>query len=285
MTTRVEARIENPYVSEPCRILRKTELAEGVRFFQIRPVNQNSTLATNYTPGQFVMISVPGVGEAPFSISSTPTRPGTMDLGIRKVGRITEAIFQLKEKDIMFVRGPYGNNFNISAMKGNDLMVVAGGIGLIPLRSVLLYALDNRELFKRLIFMYGARTPEERLFKNDLDEMKERGDIECHFSVDKDPTGKWSEKVGVVTTLFADLKDINPEKTSVVICGPPVMYMYVIKELLKLKIPKNQIQMTLERRMKCGMGKCGHCAVDELYTCRDGPVFTYWDVIHFRELI
>jgi sulfhydrogenase subunit gamma (sulfur reductase) len=285
MTTNVESKIENPYISEPCRILRKVDLAEGVRFFQIRPLNENSTLATNYAPGQFVMISVPGVGEAPFSISSSPTRPGTMELGIRKVGRITEAIFQLKEKDIMFVRGPYGNNFNISAMENNDLMVVAGGIGLIPLRSVLLFALDNRELFKRLIFLYGARTPDERLFKNELVELKQRGDVECHFSVDKDPTGKWTEKVGVVTTLFGDISDINPDKTSVVICGPPVMYMYVIRELLKLKIPKNQIQMTLERRMKCGMGKCGHCAVDELYTCRDGPVFTYWDVIHFRELI
>jgi sulfhydrogenase subunit gamma (sulfur reductase) len=285
MTTSIESKNENAYISEPCRILRKVDLAEGVRFFQIRPLNENSTLATNYSPGQFVMISVPGVGEAPFSISSSPTRPGTMDLGIRKVGRITDAIFQLKEKDIMFVRGPYGNNFNISAMENNDLMVVAGGIGLIPLRSVLLFALDNRELFKRLIFLYGARNPDERLFKNELVELKQRGDVECHFSVDKDPTGKWPEKVGVVTTLFADVRDINPEKTSVVICGPPVMYMYVIRELLKLNIPKNQIQMTLERRMKCGIGKCGHCAVDELYTCRDGPVFTYWDVIHFRELI
>ncbi len=285
MTTNVESEIENPYISEPCRILRKVDLAEGVRFFQIRPLNENSTIATNYSPGQFVMISVAGVGEAPFSISSSPTRPGTLELGIRNVGRITEAIFQLKEKDIMFVRGPYGNNFNISGMENNDLMVVAGGIGLIPLRSVLFFSLDNRELFKRLIFLYGARTPDERLFKNELVELKQRGDVECHFSVDKDPSGKWTEKVGVVTTLFGDIKDIDPDKTSVVICGPPVMYMYVIRELLKLKIPKNQIQMTLERRMKCGIGKCGHCAVDELYTCRDGPVFTYWDVIHFRELI
>jgi len=276
---------ENPYLSEPCRILRKTDLAEGVRLFQIRPTNESSTLAANYAPGQFVMVSVPGIGEAPFSISSTPTRPGTMELGIRNVGRITEAIFQLKEKDIMFVRGPYGNNFNISAMEGKDLIIVAGGIGLIPLRSVLLFALDNRELFKRIMFLYGARTPDERLYKNELTELKERGDVECHYSVDRDPTGKFLGKVGVVTTLFADLRDIEPEKTSVVICGPPVMYTYVIRELLKLKIPKNQIQMTLERRMKCGIGKCGHCALDELYTCRDGPVFTYWDVIHFRELI
>ncbi|WXG44175.1 MAG: FAD/NAD(P)-binding protein [Promethearchaeati archaeon SRVP18_Atabeyarchaeia-1] len=285
MNRSIETKTESPYISEPCKILRRTDLAEGVRLFQIRPINENSTLAVNYSPGQFVMVSVPGIGEAPISISSTPTRPGTLDLGIRNVGRLTEAVLQLKEKDTMFVRGPYGNNFNISAMEGKDLLIVAGGIGMIPLRSVLLFSLDNRELFKRVIFLYGARTPDERLFKADLDELKERGDVECHYSVDRDPTGKWPGKVGVVTTLFADLQDINPDSTSVVICGPPVMYTYVIRELLKIKIPKNQIQMTLERRMKCGIGKCGHCAVDELYVCRDGPVFTYWDVMHSRELI
>jgi NAD(P)H-flavin reductase len=231
------------------------------------------------------MVSVPGIGEAPISISSSPTRPGTLDLGIRQVGRLTEAVLRLKEKDTMFVRGPYGNHFDISAMEGKDLLIVAGGIGMIPLRSVLLFSLDNKELFKRIVFLYGARTPDERLFKADLAELKERGDVECHYSVDRDPTGKWTDKVGVVTTLFADVKDIKPESTSVVVCGPPVMYTFVIRELLKLKIPKNQIQMTLERRMKCGIGKCGHCAVDELYVCRDGPVFNYWDVMHFRELI
>lgn len=285
MNRSIETKTESPYISEPCKILRRTDLAEGVRLFQILPINENSTLAVNYSPGQFVMVSVPGIGEAPISISSTPTRPGTLDLGIRNVGRLTEAVLQLKEKDTMFVRGPYGNNFNILAMEGKDLLIVAGGIGMIPLRSVLLFSLDNRELFKRVIFLYGARTPDERLFKADLDELKERGDVECHYSVDRDPTGKWPGKVGVVTTLFADLQDINPDSTSVVICGPPVMYTYVIRELLKIKIPKNQIQMTLERRMKCGIGKCGHCAVDELYVCRDGPVFTYWDVMHSRELI
>jgi NAD(P)H-flavin reductase len=285
MNSIVESKGENPYVSEPCRILRRIDLAEGVRLFQIRPINQDSTLAANYSPGQFVMVSVPGIGEAPISISSSPTRPGTLDLGIRQVGRLTEAVLQLKEKDTMFVRGPYGNHFDISAMEGKDLLIVAGGIGMIPLRSVLLFSLDNKELFKRIIFLYGARTPEERLFKTDLAELKERGDVECHYSVDRDPTGKWTDKVGVVTTLFADVKDIKPESTSVVVCGPPVMYTFVIRELLKLKIPKNQIQMTLERRMKCGIGKCGHCAVDELYVCRDGPVFNYWDVMHFRELI
>jgi sulfhydrogenase subunit gamma (sulfur reductase) len=285
MISNKEAKGENPYVCEPCRILRRIDLAEGVKLFQIRPVNENSTLATNYSPGQFVMVSVPGIGEAPISISSSPTRPGTLELGIRQVGRLTEAVLQLKEKDTMFVRGPYGNNFNVAAMEDKDLMIVAGGIGMIPLRSVLLFSLDNRDLFKRIIFMYGARTPDEMLFKNELTELKQREDIECHYSVDKDPTGKWKDKVGVVTTLFADVKNVDPNKTSVVICGPPVMYMYVIRELLKLNIPKNQIQMTLERRMKCGIGKCGHCAVDELYVCRDGPVFNYWDVIHFRELI
>jgi NAD(P)H-flavin reductase len=123
------------------------------------------------------------------------------------------------------------------------------------------------------------------LLREEFLSLKDREDLECHLSVDQDDTGQWSENVGVVTTLFPKLKNINPSKTYSLVCGPPVMYKFVLKELLKLDIPKDQILMTLERRMKCGVGKCGHCAIDYIYTCLDGPVFTYWDVIHMRELI
>jgi NAD(P)H-flavin reductase len=123
------------------------------------------------------------------------------------------------------------------------------------------------------------------IFREEYFALKERPDLDCHLAVDADDTGKWTEKIGVVTTLFPQLKKVDPQNTYALVCGPPVMYKYVIRELIKLNIPKNQILMTLERRMKCGVGKCGHCAIDYIYTCLDGPVFSYWDVIHMRELI
>ena len=232
-----------------------------------------------------MMVSIPGVGEAPFSISSTPSRPGIIEFGIRQTGKLTNALFNMKDNAPIYIRGPYGKGFDLDQMRNKDIIIVAGGLGVIPLRSILYNILDNRDQYKRVYFLYGAGSPDIMLFRKEFFELKERDDLACYYSVDKDPTGEWSEKVGVVTTLFEDLPEINPLQVNASVCGPPVMYKYVIKELMKLKIPKTQIQINLERRMKCGIGKCGHCALDQLYTCVDGPVFSYWDAIHFRELI
>ncbi|MEA2006329.1 MAG: FAD/NAD(P)-binding protein [Acidobacteriota bacterium] len=275
----------NPYLPEAARIVRTYPLTEDVKFFQVRLVDMEKAISFKYSPGQFAMISVLGAGEAPFSISSTPSRPGLLEFCIRKAGTVTNAIFKLKENDHLGIRGPYGNGFPVESMKGKDIIIVMGGLGAAPLRSVLLYCLDNRDLFGRVALLHGAKRPAEMIFREEFFALKQRNDLECHLTVDADDTGKWKENVGVVTTLFPLLKDVNPSNTFAVVCGPPVMYKFVIKELIKLNIPKNQILMTLERRMKCGVGKCGHCAIDYIYTCIDGPVFTYWDVIHMRELI
>ena len=277
--------IENPFQPEPARIVRQYDLIKDHRFFQIRFTDMDRAMSFKYKPGQFAMLSIPGVGEAPFSISSTPSRPGILEMGIRRTGKLTKALFKKKDNDIVYVRGPYGNGFKIEPMVERDIIIVAGGLGVIPLRSILYYVLDNRDQFDELYFIYGARSPDEFLFMNEFFQIKERDDIDCFYTVDQDTSGKWTEKIGVVTTLFEQLPKIDPETTTAVVCGPPVMYKFVIKELLKLKIPKNMIQMTLERRMKCGIGKCGHCALDHIYTCIDGPVFTYWDTLNFRELI
>lgn len=275
----------NLYEPIPMRIVRRYDLIENVRFFQVRPVEIEKALTINYKPGQFMMISLFGVGEAPFSISSSPSRPGLLEFGIRKIGVLTEQLFRLKENEIVHIRGPYGNGFPIEKMYGYNIIIVAGGLGAVPLRSLLLYTLDNRDLFKKIYFLYGARRPNEMLFLRELLELKEREDLECLLTVDKDDTGTWTEKIGVVTELFKYLKDIDPQKTYAVVCGPPVMYRFVIAKLVDLQIPKHQILMTLERRMRCGMGKCGHCVIGSIYTCVDGPVFTYWDVLHMKDLI
>jgi sulfhydrogenase subunit gamma (sulfur reductase) len=276
---------ENPFVPEPARIVRTYYLTEDVKFFQVRIVEMEKALSFKYRPGQFAMISVLGAGEAPFSISSTPSRPGLLEFCIRKVGNVTKALFQLKENDLIGLRGPYGNGFPAEKMIDKDILIVVGGLGAAPLRSVLLYCLDNRDQFQRVSLLHGAKRPDEMIFREEFLSLKEREDLECHLAVDEDDTGTWTENIGVVTTLFPLLKEINPLNTYALVCGPPVMYKFVIKEFVKLKIPKDQILMTLERRMKCGVGKCGHCAIDYIYTCLDGPVFTYWDVIHMRELI
>jgi len=276
---------KNPFLPEPARIIRTYQLTDDAKFFQVRLVDMDKALSFKYRPGQFAMISVQGTGEAPFCLSSTPSRPGLLEFCIRKAGAVTGALFKLKENSLIGLRGPYGNGFPVDDMMDKDIIIVLGGLGVAPLRSVLLYCLDNRNQFRKISVLYGAKRPAEMIFREEYLSLKERGDLDCHLTVDRDDTGTWKENIGVVTTLFPRLKKVDPDATYSLVCGPPVMYKYVIKELLKLGIPKNQILMTLERRMKCGIGKCGHCAIDYIYTCLDGPVFTYWDVLHMRELI
>ncbi len=275
----------NPFLPEAARIVRMYPLTEDVKFFQVRIADMEKALSFKYRAGQFAMVSVLGAGEAPFSISSTPSRPGLLEFCIRKVGTVTEALNRLKENDLIGLRGPYGNGFPVEKMHGKDVLIVMGGLGAAPLRSVLLYCLDNRDLFRRVILLHGAKRPAEMIFREEFFALKQREDLECFLAVDGDDTGSWPENIGVVTTLFPLLKDADPGNTFSLVCGPPVMYKFVLEELVKLNIPKDQILMTLERRMKCGVGKCGHCAIDYIYTCLEGPVFTYWDVIHMRELI
>lgn len=279
------SRQANPFLPEPARIVRTYPLTEDVNFFQVRVADMDKALAFRYQTGQFAMISILGAGEAPFSISSTPSRPGLLEFCIRKAGTVTNALFNLKENDLVGLRGPYGNGFPMDKMEGKDILIVMGGLGAAPLRSVLLYCLDNRDRFGRVILLHGAKRPGDMLFREELLALKQRDDLECHITVDGDDTGEWKENVGVVTTLFPKLGNIDPANTFGLVCGPPVMYKFVLQEFLNLDIPRDQILMTLERRMKCGVGKCGHCAIDYIYTCLEGPVFSYWDVIHMRELI
>jgi len=275
----------NPFMPEQMRIVRRSDLTSDVRFFQVRPVDMERALSLDYKPGQFMMVSLAGVGEAPFSISSTPSRPGMLEFCIREAGRLTEQLFIYKENSIIGVRGPYGNGFPLEKMIGHDILIVVGGLGVAPLRSLLLYILDNRDKFGKFYVLHGARTPAEMLFRKEFFEIKERDDLECLLTVDNDPTSQWPFNKGVVTDLFPKIKELDPGNTFATICGPPVMYKFVVAEFLKLGIPKHQILMTLERRMHCGIGKCGHCAIGSIYTCLDGPVFSYWDVLHMKDLI
>jgi NAD(P)H-flavin reductase len=266
------------------RIVRIYRMVEDNYVFTLRFVDDRQAAAFAHRPGQFVMLSVPGTGEAPISISSSPSRPGVLELCVRRVGRVTNALYRLQTNDVVGLRGPYGNGFPIERMRDNDLLIVAGGLGMAPLRSVLWYALDNRDEFKSLTLLYGAKTPSQVLFREELASLVDRPDMKCLLTVDSDPTFTWKYYIALLPKLF-DYVTVNPSTTYAAVCGPPVVYRYVLKRLLELGFSKDRILMSLERRMKCGVGKCNHCSVGYKLTCLHGPIFTYWDALNLPEMI
>jgi sulfhydrogenase subunit gamma (sulfur reductase) len=274
----------NEYQPRMARIVRTYRMLDDNILFTLRFVDEELAMTFTHRPGQFIMLSVPGTGEAPISISSSPSRPGIIELCVRSVGRVTNALHRLGTNDVVGVRGPYGNGFPLHAIQGSDLLLAAGGLGMAPLRSLLWYAIDNREKFARITVMYGARTPGSMLFRDELVSLVERSDISCLLTVDSDPNGDWANYVGLLPQLF-DYADIDATTTYAAVCGPPAVYKYILRRLLELGFAKDRILMSLERRMKCGVGKCGHCSVGYKYTCIHGPIFTYWDAINLPEMI
>lgn len=254
------------------------------RLFQLKFVDEGVAKAFSHTPGQFVEVTVLGVGEAPISISSPPTRPEIIEICVRKAGSVTGALFKLQKGDLIGLRGPFGKGFSLDHLKGQDLLLVAGGLGMAPLRSLLQAILDDRSNYGDLVLMYGARNPDDILFKYELLGLMNRTDLKYFLSVDVDEEGIWRQYIGVVTGLFQNV-ELKHETTYCALCGPPVMYRFVIQELVKRKIPKDRIFLSLERMMQCGVGKCGHCAIGEYYCCTDGPVFKYSDINHIKESI
>jgi len=268
------AKEKNPYQPHLARIVRIHPMVKDNYLFQFRFLDEEMAKSFTHRPGQFVMLSILGTGEAPISISSSPTRPGIIELCVRRTGRLTDALYRLAHNDLVGIRGPYGNGFPIEQIEGNSLLIVAGGLGMAPLRSLLWYALDNRSLFKDLILMYGAKTPAEMLYREELVSLTNRQDLNCLLTVDRDDTGSWKERVGLLPSLF-DYATIDASTTYAAVCGPPVVFKYVLQKLLERNFSKDRILMSLERRMKCGVGKCGHCSVGYKYTCIHGPIFTY----------
>jgi sulfite reductase subunit B len=237
-----------------------------------------------HKPGQFVEVSILGVGEAPISVSSppTPSQP-TFELCVRKVGNVTNALLAAKSGDKIGIRGPLGNGFEIDDFKGKDVLFLAAGLGLVPLRSLIWSVLNDRSSFGQVNILYGCKTPKELLFKEELANWENRKDIEYQITVDLgDET--WSGNVGVITTLIPKIS-FDPKKTQAVIVGPPIVYRFAIKELKSRRMPDENIWVSLERKMKCGVGKCGHCQMNQIYVCQEGPVFNYAKIKDIPEAI
>lgn len=234
-----------------------------------------------FRPGQFAQVSLFGIGEFPTSLPPSPTEDETF-FTVRQVGSCTSALHALAPGDRFAVRGPYGNGFPMEDYRGKNLVFVAGGIGLIPLRSAIVYALANRKDFESVQIFHGAKTPNELMYVPNLHEWERTAGVECHLTVDRvgDHVGAgWAGNVGVVGSLFKKPGvKIPVDNTIAFVCGPPIMFRFVIKDLLDMGFQEHNIVSTLERYMKCGVGKCGHCCIGVAYVCVDGPVFTYQQI-------
>ncbi len=266
---------ENVYLPKVAVLDRVVSEIDEVKTFFWRfedPAQQQAF--QHFRPGQFAQVSLFGTGEFPASLPPSPTEAETF-FTIRRVGSCTSALFQLKPGDRFAVRGPYGNGFPMQDYRGKNLVFVAGGIGLIPLRSCIVYALQHRADYERIQIFHGAKTPNELMYVPNLETWQRTPGVECYLAVDRGDNG-WTGHVGVVGSLFKKPGvQVPVENTVAFVCGPPIMFRFVIKDLLAMGFQESNIVSTLERYMKCGVGKCGHCCIGTAYVCVDGPVFTY----------
>ena len=279
ITARLVEQRRDPYVPELATLVSVRPLTELETFYEFR-LDSGHTLG--HQPGQFVMLSLMGYGEAPFSIASSPTSSGHFEMVIRKVGTVTTALAQLQPGDKVGLRGPFGTAFPVQdELRGKDVLVVSGGLGIVPVRSAIQYILDHRDFFGRLSIAYGMRSPADELFGEEIKAWRQVRDVEVLECVDRADT-PWRGPVCSVTALLPDIP-INPGRTMALVCGPPVMYKFALPDLMKLGLTPESIYVSLERRMKCGLGKCGHCQINGVYVCQEGPVFRYADLLQVQE--
>jgi sulfite reductase subunit B len=269
------------YLPEMATVVRSEPMTELEHFFELK---LDSGRELDHMPGQFAEVSIFGIGEAPISISSSPTQSGSFQMVVRNAGNVTRAMHALKPGDKLGIRGPFGTHFPVEdEIRGKDIVFVCGGLGLVPVRSAINYVLDNREDYGEVTILFGAKSPAERLFIDEVKEWVSKENVNYTETVDRGDE-QWTGNVGVITTLMTDMM-VDPRKTVAIICGPPVMYKFAIMSLYKMGMVDKNIFVSLERNMKCGVGKCGHCQIDGLYVCQDGPVFRFADVAEVQEAI
>ncbi|MCJ7690354.1 MAG: FAD/NAD(P)-binding protein [Clostridiaceae bacterium] len=260
----------NPLIPEIVVITDIRKDTEDVTTFRV--AKPGGGKAFEHMPGQCAMISVPPLGEAIFSITSSPTQKDYMEFSVKRCGAVTEYLHSLEVGCEIGIRGPYGNNFPVEdVLKGKDLLFIGGGIGLAPIRSVINYVMDNRENYGKVDILYGSRTPGDLVFQNDIfKNWPSKPNTDVHLTVDKQVDG-WEGNVGFVPSY---VKEIGFDTNKVaLLCGPPIMIKYTLQTLMEIGFKKEQVYTTLELKMKCGVGKCGRCNIGDKYVCKDGPVF------------
>ncbi len=273
--------MRNPYIPIPVKVSR------------VRVESDDKTLKTfdvsfdskeerfEFMPGQFCQLSIMGKGEAPFGIASSPTEREFLRFTVNRIGVVTTALHYLEEGDIIGLRGPLGNSYPIERFRGENVVIIGGGFAFTTLRALTVYLCANRDEFKDITIIYGARRPGLLLYRDELAEWEKRGDLNLYLTIDK-PVAGWDKRVGFVPTVTKEIAP-NPKGAWAVVCGPPVMIKFTLPVLLELGFPPERIYTSLERRMKCGIGKCGRCNIGSKYVCLDGPVFSYAELQRLPE--
>lgn len=267
-------KISNPYIPKLTtikEIIRENDVND-LKTFKLDFINPEDFQKFDYIPGQFAELSYFGAGECPIGIASSPTEEGYLLFTIKRVGVVTTTFHDSTVGTTIGIRGPFGNGWPLEQLIGHNLVIIGGGFAFSTLRSLTKYVLANRQLFKNVVVIYGARNPSELCYKRDLAEWEQRNDLQLHLTIDAAVPG-WNKRVGFIPAVT---KEVAPKSTDAfaIVCGPPVMLKFTIPVLTELGFKDDAILLSLENRMKCGIGKCGHCCVGEKYVCTDGPVFT-----------
>jgi sulfhydrogenase subunit gamma (sulfur reductase) len=262
-----------PYFAIIEDIKQETSGVRPIKTFTTALKDERAKDTFRQRPGQCAMVGITGVGESMISVCSSSDKTGYLQFSIMKVGKVTAALHDLEVGDMITIRGPYGKPFPVDDWKGRNILTIGGGIGQASLRPIVNYVLDKRQDYKSLEIIYGARSPSELIYLDELKDLKKGDAAKVYLTVDREAKG-WKGHVGLVPQYLLELKP-SPENTIAITCGPPIMIKFVLEGLVRLGFGGDDIYTTLENRMKCGIGKCGKCNVGSVYVCKDGPVFSY----------
>lgn len=269
-----EANPYRPIRAEVLDVFTETPTIKTIRF---RPEE-----VITFQTGQFISMTIPGVGEAPFTPSSRPSVREIMEVSVMRVGKVTKKIHELQKGDTIGIRGPFGNGYPLDEFKGRELLVMGGGCGFAPLRSLMYSLFDLSGQFKKLYFRGGCKNPGEFLYRKEIEGWKERKDLNLRLTVDKGDES-WKGNVGVVTTILDDVA-MDVKDGVAIVCGPPIMMKFGAQKLLGMGFQEHNLYLSMEKNMSCGIGKCGHCRLGTYYACKDGPVFRYDKIKNFHEI-
>ena len=266
-----------------CTIINVVELTDMEKLLHLKIIDPAEAELFSFLPGQFIMLELPGFGEIPLSLSCSTSRKGFIGVCVRKAGKVTNMLHKANCGVKVGVRGPFGTYFPMEKMVDHNILLIAGGLGLAPLRSPIYWINEHRSDYKDVAILYGTKNPSQILFKYQFDMWSDIYKYDMHLIVDE-PDEQWEGKVGLITELFKDIA-IDPQNTYAIVCGPPIMFKFVCSHLNQIGVPMNRMFVDLERRMHCGMGKCCRCMVGSTFTCVDGPVMDYWTVMNLKEAI
>lgn len=279
----LKSEIMRTYKTYKCEIINVIKLTPMEKLFHLKILSRSEREIFSFRPGQFLMLEVPGFGEVPISISSSSNNKEFIAVCVRKAGRVTDMLHKAEKGAKVGIRGPFGTSFPMEEMVGDNILLIAGGLGLAPLRAPLYWINEHRDEYKNVCLLYGTKNPASMLFTYEYAEWQKIHDIEFLTIVDRADEG-WTGPIGLITDLLKEIT-IDPDNTFAIVCGPPVMFKFVCNYLDSVGIPMNRMFVSLERRMHCGMGKCCRCMVGSTFTCVDGPVFDYWSVMNLKEAI